>query len=542
MPVGRKSDIGGEVTSSSVGANVKILWREEELERVHFPLLQVPWSFVGRLRDEAEKNEHQGMMTVDLAILRQDGVPLFNDDFPSTFREVFVRRFVPCLNEKFNQRDPSKPLTKLPDEVGAGVRLLVLCERLKAALKQDVKDHLDRQLARSERANARPAESVPFKIIQASLELDPTVPPRGTLQERVVHHAIEILANQLPESLDALQELVQLACDLGRNEMCTRLFRATAEKALAMAGKTVTKAKPTVSRQNSAVEDNQNHDDSVLSGDIKDKHETSTESRKIEAERQRLSLMMKEMEQQRREMREEMHRLEQLRSNVAGAGYSTKKGLELADPNLENSMSEENSFNNGQSLPDASRASYLAQDGALALRQGVVMEKVGRNTGDRIVRVLGDTLEWRKGSGRFTKEHTVFRQDVVSIKVVDPLGKTFLLSTKTGLLTLRALSEQAAQMFVQAIDAWAKGQQGGKTKRAPMNPSMAMAPPPPMMNPSMALPSHQNAANTVTSRRFPRISMSFKRNAAKNDQLAIHRGADYSFTSNGDGSFLSDDN
>jgi hypothetical protein len=69
-----------------VGANVKILWRGEELERVHFPLLQVPWSFVGRLRDEAEKNEHQGMMTVDLAHLKQDGLPLFAEDFPACFQ------------------------------------------------------------------------------------------------------------------------------------------------------------------------------------------------------------------------------------------------------------------------------------------------------------------------------------------------------------------------------------------------------------------------------------------------------------------------
>jgi len=538
MPGPRKSDIGGEVTSSSVGANVKILWREEELERVHFPLLQVPWSFVGRLRDEAEKNEHQGMMTVDLAILRQDGVPLFTDDFPATFREVFVRRFVPCLNEKFNQRDPSKPLTKLPEDVGDSVRLLVICERLKGALKQDVKDHLDRLLIRAEKLDrpARQNEGAPFKIVQASLELDHTVPPRGTLQERVVQHAIDILAGQLPESLDAIQELVQLACELQRHEMCIRLFRATAEKSLQMAGKTVPSRggkDKSYSKLPTAVEEDVNGDESINDpvSDIKDKYEAIQESKKIEMERARLSQMMDKLEQQKKETREEISRLEHLRATmnngtyVSGTVISSRRGQEMMEAQ-ENNSSEENVLDNGQEVNRTS----MGQDGILALRQGVLLEKVGKNTGDRIVRMAGDVLEWRKGSGRFTKEHTVFRQDVVNVKVVDAAGRTFLLSTRTGLLTLRALSEQGAQMFVQAIEAWVKGQ-GMKLKQIPMAPMLAA-------QQSMHMPS---TSTVVNSRRFPRISVSFKRQP-KPDALTLatygRGGADFSFASAGEGSFM----
>jgi len=480
-------------------------------------------------------------MTVDLAILRQDGVPLFNDDFNAMFREVFVRRFIPCLNEKFNQRDPSKPLTKLPEDVGDGVRLLVLCERLKAALKQDVKDHLDRQLSRSERSS-RPAEAAPFKIVQASLELDSTVPPRGSLQERVVNHAIEMMASQLPESLDALQELCQMACDLGRGEMCMKLFRATAEKALAMAGKVAPKGpKPPARQISGGLDDAANPEDSVLSGLNDLKIDNSQEMRKLEVERARLEKLARDLEREKRELREEAARMEYSRANQAAATtpYASRRGQEMTMEPMDNEYSEENSFNNGQQ--DQGRLAGIAQDGALALRQGVVLEKVGRNTGDRIVRISGDTLEWRRGNGRFTKEHQVLRNDVVSIKVVDATGRTFLLSTKTGLLTLRALSEPAANLFVQALEAWARGN-GSRLKRAPMTPSIAapMAGPA-MMNtaaPSMIAP----ATNTITSRRFPRISMSFKRPGTKTDnQLAIHRGADISFTSNGDGSFLRED-
>jgi hypothetical protein len=493
----------------------------------------VPWSFVGRLRDEAEKNEHQGMMTVDLAILRQDGVPLFADDFPNTFREVFVRRFVPCLNEKFNQRDPSKPLTKLPEDVGDAVRLLVLCERLKAALKQDVKDHLDRMLARSERAS-RPAEGAPFKIVQASLELDPTVPPRGTLQERVVHHAIEMLASQLPESLDALQELVQLACELQRHEMCIRLFRATSEKALVMAGKTVKSRKDI--RQATAAEEVATADDSVLSGitEVKDKLEHGFDARKLENERQKIYQERERLEQDKREFREERARLEAYKASVQGAAYASRKTA--MEPIADNISNEENSFNNGQ---DQGPSAQIGQDGALALRQGVILEKIGRNTGDRIVRMVGDTLEWRKGNGRFTKEHTVFRHDVVSIKIVDAAGRTFLLSTKTGLLTLRALSEPAANLFVQAIDSWVKGQ-GAKMKRAPAPPSMSMNPTATHLGSTVMGTNMTMNTNTITSRRFPRISMSFKRQSKNENQLGIYR-PEYSFASNGDGSFLKED-
>jgi len=323
---------------------------------------------------------------------------------------------------------------------------------------------------------------------------------------------------------------------LQRHEMCIRLFRATAEKSLQMAGKTVPSRggkDKSYSKLPTAVEEDVNGDESINDpvSDIKDKYEAIQESKKIEMERARLSQMMDKLEQQKKETREEISRLEHLRATmnngtyVSGTVISSRRGQEMMEAQ-ENNSSEENVLDNGQEVNRTS----MGQDGILALRQGVLLEKVGKNTGDRIVRMAGDVLEWRKGSGRFTKEHTVFRQDVVNVKVVDAAGRTFLLSTRTGLLTLRALSEQGAQMFVQAIEAWVKGQ-GMKLKQIPMAPMLAA-------QQSMHMPS---TSTVVNSRRFPRISVSFKRQP-KPDALTLatygRGGADFSFASAGEGSFM----
>lgn len=552
------------MTSSSVGANVKVFWHSEEWVRLHYAPLQVPWSFVGRLRDEAEKNETGGMMTVDLAALRQDGVPVFNEDFPSVFRGVFVHRFVPCLNEKFNQRDPNKPLTTLPDDVEEAFRLLVLCEKLKAALKQDVKDHLDRLVVRAGERGLRANEGAPFKIVHATLELDPTVPCRGSLQERVVHRATEMLSAGLPETMDALQELIQLACELGRTEMCTRLFRSAVEKALTMPARTLPVAGGVLSAAPTSIKTQQDAE-----GSDKRRYQGLEDAKRTEDDRYKVTQEMEALQRAKREFAEERARFEQYKasnngeqqrgSNLFPVAIPQRRAPEIPDHN--STTSEENSFStHNMSSPGVDQKPVMvsgnvtAVNGSLALRQGVVLEKVGRNTGDRIVRMVGDVLEWRKGSGRFTKDHTVFRHDVVSVKTVDPSGKTFLLSTRTGLLTLRALNEPAAQMFVQAIEQWVKGSQA----QAPMGRMMATStrlPQPMMAAPSMMAPQFPIGGGAAPppsfiSRRFPRISMSFRKPSEETrlaapmmPNMSTSRNNDMSsFVSGGaENSFLRDD-
>ena len=64
---GRTSDYGGALKPSTVGANVRVLWMDEELERMHFAAIHVPWSFVGTLRDgaaNAGQDQLTGMMEV----------------------------------------------------------------------------------------------------------------------------------------------------------------------------------------------------------------------------------------------------------------------------------------------------------------------------------------------------------------------------------------------------------------------------------------------------------------------------------------------
>jgi len=320
-----------------------------------------------------------------------------------------------------------------------------------------------------------------------------------------------MLASMLPDSMDAIQELVQGCCELNRNEMCARLFRVSIEKTIAGNIRALKQQSSSKAVHTAEADDSMN-----MEAKYEEKRDHK-ERERIASERDRLMQEREKIEIERRELRQEFARLEQMKgsmNNYAVGTTSTKRDFQMADPGLDNSISEENSFNNGQDTGKS--ASVMAQHGALALRQGVVFEKVGKNTGERIVRISGDVLEWRKGAGRFTKEHTVNRQDVVNIKIVDPQGKTFLVSTKTGLLTLRALSEPAANLFVQAIDIWVKGQQGKLIKRAPLPPSSISIPAQPTMTASTAV------NNQTISRRFPRISMSFSKRPSKaENQLGI---------------------
>jgi hypothetical protein len=487
----RTSDVGGEVNSNSVGANVKILWRGEELDRVHFPVLQVTWSFVGRLRDEAEKNEHQGMMTVDLVSLKQDGIPVFTDDFPKMYREVFVRRFVPCLNEKFNQRDPSKPLSKLPDDIGDSLKLLVICEKLKAAMKEDVKQHIDRLLVRSmEKMNGtRPNEQAAFKVLHATLEMDP-VPPRQSLQEKVVTRAMDMLCAQLPASLDALQELIMLASELHRHEMCSRLFRAALEKALETSAKEpvlAMLAQKAVTQQNYEEKNEENN------------NATDVAREKLQYERERLDA-------ERRELRNEWTKLESAKENH-------HDGSSQASAKFSTSNNESTSV-----------VSTL-------MRQGLVMEKVGASSGERVVQLVGETFQWKKVGSKFTSENTVNRTDVVNVKLADVAGKTMILMTRNaGAQTFRFVSEQAAQTVLNYVENWIKSQ-------APRIPQQ-------MRKQSVALPQipmqQQPPKESIfhaASKRFPRISMSFSsRRENIQQQLSIpaipsRKPMDFSFSS-----------
>ena len=158
---GRTSDYGGALKPSTVGANVRVLWMDEELERMHFAAIHVPWSFVGTLRDGAEKagqDQMTGMMEVDIADLQRDGTPLFEEDFNEVFRGIFVDRFVPCVHEKFNQQG-AKPERLLPEDIGEAFKMLVLCERLKACLRDDVHEHIKTTLDMDKPPPA-PAEDV----------------------------------------------------------------------------------------------------------------------------------------------------------------------------------------------------------------------------------------------------------------------------------------------------------------------------------------------------------------------------------------------
>jgi len=447
------------------------------------------------------------MMVVDMANLKADGVFLFTEDnFNAKFREVCVRRFVPLMNERFNY--PNQPLTRLPEDVGDSLRLLVLCERLKAVLKEDVKQHLDKLVAKSANSATpvRPNEGAPFKILHASLELDTTIPPRGSLQERVVHRALDTLSSSLPESLDAIEELVRFACELGRHEMAARLFRSAAEKALAQAGIRVGGTSKTPSAR--AI-DELAHDDQFESP--REALERGETLQQVKAERAKLQALAESIERQRQELREER------------AKFDGLKGLrsENASPN----------FSTSSIIGAASSTAAAAEFGAIALAQGMVMDKVGTNSGERIVRLAGDVLEWRKGSGRFSKENAVARGDVVSVKVVDPgQGKTFLLSTKTGLLTLRTSSDACTDLLVAALDKWIAAQP--KLKKAPAIPSPVNM----ISGPKQTAAAADTSGETsFVARRFPRISMSFKRGSFRQNasEVVTHQPGknDYSFVS-----------
>jgi hypothetical protein len=47
----------------------------------------------------------------------------------------------------------------------------------------------------------------------------------------------------------------------------------------------------------------------------------------------------------------------------------------------------------------------------------MVLEKVGTNTGKRVVRLEGERLEWRREAGKNTKENAIMRCDMTSLKV-----------------------------------------------------------------------------------------------------------------------------
>ena len=84
-----------------------------------------------------------------------------------------------------------------------------------------------------------------------------------------------------------------------------------------------------------------------------------------------------------------------------------------AVPNTNNSLNDSNDTDGSSSAAGGgkkeSSSSASSQvvvvagtHGALALKQGIVIEKVGKSAGERIVRLSGDVLEWRKGNGRFS--------------------------------------------------------------------------------------------------------------------------------------------
>lgn len=475
---GRKSDVGGEVSSHSVGANVRILWNGEELIRVHFASIHVPWSLVGRIRDEAEKNEANGMMTVELADLKSQGRSVFGEDFNEKFRGVLVRRFFPCVNEKFNARGDDR-LSRLPEDVSDSFILLVLAERLKSTIKEDVKNHLDELVrATPPGGSKRPTETAVYQIVHSSILLnDPA--PKGSLQEKVAQRSLELLAKGLPDTLNALHELLQLCCDRGRHEIAGQIFKISVSEALNLGGNDNVLRPPQGAQNDTKSSDqvNQNahfqtptrasmlHEirrgsmtDSKINSNayvpegvprLKDHYEHITDQKRREMESKEDSGSQKLIVHERQTTEMEDGSMKHRKAfNSEGPKHAKDQGLNI-------SLMDENSIiseNNGNiSLVENGKST-----GMLAFNQGIVLEKVCKNKGERIIRIQGDTMEWRKPTGRWAPQRRINRADVVNVKVVDPTHRTFLVSTRTGLLTLRAISEESCSKWVATIQHWVK--------------------------------------------------------------------------------------
>lgn len=425
-----------ESTAPSVGANVMIYFKDELLAKVHILQLSVAWSAVSELYQEAAGKESQGIMTVDVAHMKRDGQLLFDDNFSVYYKDVFTKRFIPCLHEMFHQ----KPLTNLPSDSTEALRLLVLCERLGAVMKQNAKTHLeqllDRSVALDENRNAN--ESMPFRLFQGSMDLDLIAPPRSSLQELVVNRSLEMLIHRLPESLDALGELHMIASEMHRHYMCNRLFMATSKR----------------SQEVNSL--NRIQGGGGTAAGKREAEKNDENAQRNAEERERLRLEREALDAERERLRVESIKLEVAKQQQAKAHASPRNGNGAGSQ--ENSFAANGTFR-ANGAAGGGGNSNDGVSGVLALRQGLILFKIGRQSGNRIVRLNGDTLEWRKEYGSFTRDRSVSQRDVISVRVLDQ--HCFAVAYNGGTLQFRALSEQAAGLFTQAVDHWMRGRSVG---------------------------------------------------------------------------------
>ncbi|KAH9257047.1 hypothetical protein BASA81_004868 [Batrachochytrium salamandrivorans] len=425
-------------STPSVGANVMIYFKDELLAKVHILQLQVAWSAVGELYQEAAAKESQGIMTVDIAQMKRDGKFLFDDNFSVYYKDVFTKRFIPCLVEMFHQ----KPLTNLPSDPIEALRLLVLCERLGAAMKQNSKTHLeqllDRSVALDENRNAN--ESMPFRMFQASMDLDLIAPPRSSLQELVVNRSLEMLITRLPESLDALGELHMIASEMHRHYMCNRLFMATSKRSQEFNSLNRIQGGGTTAGKREAEKNDEN-------------------AQRNAEERERLRVEREALGAERERLRVEVSKWEAAKQQQARAQVSPRNGG--GGGSQENSFAVNSTFRSNGAAGGRGECNNGNEgvNGVLAMRQGLILFKIGRQSGNRIVRINGDTLEWRKEYGSYTRDHSVSQRDVINVKTTEQ--HSFSIVHKAGILTFRALNDQAAALFAQAVDHWMRGRSVG---------------------------------------------------------------------------------
>ena len=408
---GRTSDYGGALKPSTVGANVRVLWMDEELERMHFAAIHVPWSFVGTLRDGAERagsDQMTGMMEVDIADLQRGGKPLFEEDFNEVFRDIFVNRFVPCVHEKFNMKG-EKPQALLPEDIGQAFKMLVLCERLKAALRDDVYGHIKETLEMDKPPPQAGDAAIPFSfametaafaLVQTSLSFADRA-PQGSLQETVIEQAVTILVDLLPHSLPALQNLVSEASEHGRPDMAVQLFKDTTERTLS----------------------------------IGNMH--------FQDERERAENFVNEIKA-RYDARRDANHLDVFARHLVSATSRCKEAYDSWSAQRERSSA------------------------GVALKQGVLLEKACSPGGDRIVRVFGNRFEWRKlakknweSTPAKAEKYLIRKEEItmIGMKNTDRSGRTFEIVGRGSVrsVSFRASDPQSCRHIVETLKMWWTG-------------------------------------------------------------------------------------
>jgi len=215
--------------ADSIGANVRILCHGRDLSRMHWAAIAVPWSGVKVFKEYAEKSNYdRNSLTpspIDIGkLVSPKGLVLFQEDFEKVFGAIFKNCFVPVVHAKFNGQGEI-PADMLPKSVDVAFKLLVIAERLSAAIENDLHKHL-MMLIHETTADDLPLASVSYTLINTSLSFSRS-PDKGTLQFNIIHEAIDTLVKLAPLSIPALEDLVQKCCINQRPDLAATLFQKT---------------------------------------------------------------------------------------------------------------------------------------------------------------------------------------------------------------------------------------------------------------------------------------------------------------------------